>query len=601
MKKFTTLALALAVSASAMAATVQEIAPVKAKDFSAVQLVTEKAEKTVDLSSKALVGKSLTTKAVPEGATVKPYYTDPAGTFYPYNTFAMNGQDGFILPTLLLPAYTNLQWLNYSYYLDPTSGDPTLAYEDFTWNWAYTDFNGGEATYSGTDLTTKNQPYALKNYPENAVTMTSSDGTLQYESGMPMFGGNGEFLPWFAEANGITNVQYTGCKPFNPFTDEIAASGWTNLYGNKANEADSGWEAWVNYYAQVQNVTIENFKVEAICQTFDKPAAPYALKKLSVMALVNCTAGAKLRFVFFKLDDKGNLTNEVLKDYTYTFAEAYDTNTTGYYYEIPVDFTSTDEFGFELDYQLIDCGMAMMIVGYEDAAFTDFDLPVVFFYNDEPTFAVNGQKVYGYCSFDYNGSTYADLYPFYYSFYSNGQGSPLMSPTSFNITMEMEYPYLMTYGSYTTGEAYEPAAEHKAYIKSGESAQFALLCAGKAEDILYTTADGSDIPEWLTIDIADNEIAHDGLTAKGEDVIVTFALAEGLDDTDKSCDIVLSYKGQKQTYHVAQATSGVEGIAADTQVAAKYFNLQGLEVANPENGLYIVKRGNNVTKEMIVK
>ena len=47
---------------------------------------------------------------------------------------------------------------------------------------------------------------------------------------------------------------------------------------------------------------------------------------------------------------------------------------------------------------------------------------------------------------------------------------------------------------------------------------------------------------------------------------------------------------------------GVEGIEADTfEGEATYYNLQGVKVANPENGLYIVKRGNNVVKEMIVK
>ena len=30
-----------------------------------------------------------------------------------------------------------------------------------------------------------------------------------------------------------------------------------------------------------------------------------------------------------------------------------------------------------------------------------------------------------------------------------------------------------------------------------------------------------------------------------------------------------------------------------------HYNLQGMEVANPENGLYIVKRGNNVVKELV--
>ena len=45
--------------------------------------------------------------------------------------------------------------------------------------------------------------------------------------------------------------------------------------------------------------------------------------------------------------------------------------------------------------------------------------------------------------------------------------------------------------------------------------------------------------------------------------------------------------------------SGVEGIEIDETVAAVYYNLQGVEVANPQNGLYIVKRGNKVSKQLI--
>ncbi|MGM9799594.1 MAG: hypothetical protein ACI30M_02775 [Muribaculaceae bacterium] len=44
---------------------------------------------------------------------------------------------------------------------------------------------------------------------------------------------------------------------------------------------------------------------------------------------------------------------------------------------------------------------------------------------------------------------------------------------------------------------------------------------------------------------------------------------------------------------------GVEGIAADNNVAPVYFNLQGVRVDNPQNGLYIVKRGNEVAKQII--
>ena len=47
-------------------------------------------------------------------------------------------------------------------------------------------------------------------------------------------------------------------------------------------------------------------------------------------------------------------------------------------------------------------------------------------------------------------------------------------------------------------------------------------------------------------------------------------------------------------------TVGVEGVEVEAAPAV-YYNLQGIEVANPENGVYIVKRGNKVSKEFIRK
>lgn len=46
--------------------------------------------------------------------------------------------------------------------------------------------------------------------------------------------------------------------------------------------------------------------------------------------------------------------------------------------------------------------------------------------------------------------------------------------------------------------------------------------------------------------------------------------------------------------------AGIDGIEVDNQ-APVYYNLQGVRVANPENGLYIVKRGDKVTKQLIRK
>lgn len=45
--------------------------------------------------------------------------------------------------------------------------------------------------------------------------------------------------------------------------------------------------------------------------------------------------------------------------------------------------------------------------------------------------------------------------------------------------------------------------------------------------------------------------------------------------------------------------AGVEGITVDNSAVKEYFNLQGVRVDNPENGLYILRQGNTVKKVMV--
>ena len=61
--------------------------------------------------------------------------------------------------------------------------------------------------------------------------------------------------------------------------------------------------------------------------------------------------------------------------------------------------------------------------------------------------------------------------------------------------------------------------------------------------------------------------------------------------------IVADLKNMKLTVTKA---SGVDGIEADDSDAAPvYYNLQGVRVDTPSAGLYIVVRGNKVTKEVV--
>ena len=46
-------------------------------------------------------------------------------------------------------------------------------------------------------------------------------------------------------------------------------------------------------------------------------------------------------------------------------------------------------------------------------------------------------------------------------------------------------------------------------------------------------------------------------------------------------------------------SSAVEGVEVEENVAPVYYNLQGVRVDAPANGLYIVVRGNKVAKELV--
>ncbi len=48
--------------------------------------------------------------------------------------------------------------------------------------------------------------------------------------------------------------------------------------------------------------------------------------------------------------------------------------------------------------------------------------------------------------------------------------------------------------------------------------------------------------------------------------------------------------------------SGIDGIDADSAAKTEYHNLQGVRVANPsDEGVYIIRRGNTVSKEIVSK
>ena len=43
-------------------------------------------------------------------------------------------------------------------------------------------------------------------------------------------------------------------------------------------------------------------------------------------------------------------------------------------------------------------------------------------------------------------------------------------------------------------------------------------------------------------------------------------------------------------------TTGIDGIVAEENAPVEYYNLQGIRVENPANGIFIRRQGNKTTK-----
>lgn len=79
------------------------------------------------------------------------------------------------------------------------------------------------------------------------------------------------------------------------------------------------------------------------------------------------------------------------------------------------------------------------------------------------------------------------------------------------------------------------------------------------------------------------------------------AMTMGVDPFDASCEITMYLDGDEDntfefTLNMHYDSSSVDEIGAADNAPAVYYNLQGVEVANPENGVFIRRQGNKVTK-----
>lgn len=105
-----------------------------------------------------------------------------------------------------------------------------------------------------------------------------------------------------------------------------------------------------------------------------------------------------------------------------------------------------------------------------------------------------------------------------------------------------------------------------------------------------TIANGADF-KWYPTTV---KLTDETLT---KDTKITIRLADAQWNYDKKATFRYFLDNLKVAKAGDSAVTEIESADADAPV--EYYNLQGIRVANPENGLYIVKQGNKISKRII--
>ena len=147
------------------------------------------------------------------------------------------------------------------------------------------------------------------------------------------------------------------------------------------------------------------------------------------------------------------------------------------------------------------------------------------------------------------------------------------------------------------GETEEEKAARfeKWQFKSEDGVNYSLACTIGA-GVEFKIADGS----WGAINYTANEeifLEDDGTYTSvwGKDGANTTLAA----DFEGTISFTLPASAEGLEVKFASKGAGIDSVVAEENAPAVYYNLQGVKVANPENGIYVVRQGSKVSKVLV--
>lgn len=621
MKKIFTLSLAIATGAAAFAVTpitkdlsssangesVQTVNMSRAHSTEAVRAQFSKEIPTAGERKNAPAVKAATSES-------NLLYYLPTSTYTSTITGEYSGTELIIPAMCFIPPYVDNVFYNATWYAEadgPTYVDNT----GLTYNWTW----GNNKSETAIDLTIANEPSMNAGYGITAPVLSSDgktyqsgqQGSDQFEPNFLIFGGNGDanvLLDLYGQ-DGLTNAAVGGAYPFIFTADDFVNFGFGGawIYAAKGQDKAEFEDTWSR---DIQRAGIDNAQLKSFAQLLSFGGAPVALSYIKLNALVTCPANTVITMTMREITEDGYI-GETIYTSDFTITESMTEGNV----ELEFPITSTDGID-EINYLVVNSDVMVEFTGFADLDL--FALPTAnFLYVNTDTqqedekynMPSSESTIYACFSGTKNGeSTATYIRSTTLSGWYNEDKTRVnfCQLTSFRMQVGMEYPYLQTIAyahqddaQYTNLEAKDEAVNIT--LDEGETAEIVALCPGEAADIVFTTADGGELPAWM---IAEAYSAQEIEEEDQDQKYVYIALLN--EGGNANIDVMATYKGQSQTFHIT-ATGGINDVntGAAEVIAREYFDLQGRKLnAAPEAGLYIeraVKADGSATTTKLAK
>lgn len=568
MKKSLLFAAAALLAFSAGNAQMKRSDAAKNIDVKTPELIKQKPAAKVEFAQMNENKKTVRATKVNPKANVIAWYNRPAGAFY-LAGLVKNGDYAatYTAPVVFMKPFAKYTWKNAS-----------EGAESYEWTYNYW---GGEGYL---DATTTDVDYVS----DLGMEMPSAP-TLKATAG----GESDEFILY---RNTFADKEWTKNEGF--IISSVSADNWSSLDGYRifstarmsgdrhqttqygytyysgATPHGNNQEGW--FFGKCDN------GLDAICQVYERPEHPYALKSVAVdygTFKVDPETGGTLTANVYRLkQDPPQYVNgenvvlmpEDMELLTSTTIQVDTTSEKASWLIFPM--MATDEgLTFESSYH-IDFPILVEITGYnaepvideEAGALTYADNGILDFSglvtSDDVTDEGFGEtayiKRYVWYGRDTDNNPYLLDNPHYEyeglnNFFTSGE-----MKAGFAIHLEVEYPFMVYNYTAENGE-YTFPAEGGSYTKTfGEGSQAVTLDAisifswNPSDDWTILTTDGEDVPEWLTIEPEDSYDENDEFTGEVNVTAVAEPLPEGV--TGRECTVSFSYTGAELTYHFIQ-------------------------------------------------